>query len=55
MQTIIQRLLQPSTHAGLGLLLIALAHLFPEYAMILNAVAACFGGSAVALNEAPKQ
>lgn len=42
------RLRDPSTHAGIALILQALAHFFPAWATVLNAIAALFAGTTLA-------
>lgn len=45
---VISRLREPSTHAGIAALLLALSQMFPAYALILQTAAAVFGGGAIA-------
>jgi hypothetical protein len=45
------RLREPSTHAGLSALLLALAQLIPAYGVVFNAAAIVLGGGAMAIPE----
>jgi hypothetical protein len=54
MSKIIDRLKEPSTHAGIALIAQAFAFFYPQYATILNCLTALFGGGAVALPEGPR-
>lgn len=51
---ILARMREPSTHAGIAAVLMALAPMFPAYAGILQAIAVAFGGVAVAKPDAPR-
>lgn len=46
MNTILNRLSEPSTHAGISAISLALATIFPLYAAIFNGIAIFFGGVA---------
>jgi hypothetical protein len=46
-----QRSREPSTHAALAAVAVALAQLFPAWSNIFNAVALAFGGAGYALPE----
>jgi hypothetical protein len=47
MNTILNRLSEPSTHAGLSALSLVLASVFPPYAVIFQGIAAFFASTAV--------
>lgn len=51
MEYIKARLAEPSTHAGLCGLTLVLATAFPQYAMLINGLAAVFGFSSAALPD----
>lgn len=51
MQYILARLKEPSTHAGIGLLIMAIAAVMPQYAHYILGVAGVFGFGAAALPE----
>ena len=48
---VIDRLKEPSTHAGISAILMALASFFPQYSTIIWTVAGIFGFAAVGVSE----
>lgn len=48
---ILERLKEPSTHAGISALLAAAASFLPQYAVIIWTVAGIFGFGAVIISE----
>ena len=54
MKWLIQRLQEPSTHAGIGIVLTALSTFLPQYAPIITGVASLFGFGAVVTAEKSK-
>ena len=51
MSWILDRLKEPSTHAGLATLFLAASQFFPQYASLILGVAGLFGCGAVATTE----
>lgn len=51
MQYIIARLKEPSTHAGLAMVIAAVAAFLPQYSHYIMGIAAVFGFGAVAAPE----
>ena len=51
---LLARMREPSTHAGIAAVLMALAPIVPAYAGILQAIAVAFGGVAIAKPDAPR-
>lgn len=51
MQWIFSRIKEPSTHAGIAALLLAGSSFFPQYAGIIQTVAALFGFGAIGSSE----
>ena len=49
MNYILEKLKQPSTHAGIAALCGSLAIFLPQYAAIFAAIAAAFGGAAATM------
>lgn len=49
---LLARLREPSTHAGIAAVLMAIAPMFPAWAGVLQAIAVAFGGVAVAKPDA---
>lgn len=52
---LLARLREPSTHAGIATVLMAIAPMLPAYASILQAIAVAFGGVAVAKPDPMKR
>lgn len=50
--SLLNRISEPSTHAGLSAVLLALSFFLPQYAGIIQGMAALFGFTAVAIPEA---
>jgi len=55
MNAFLQRLTEPSTHAGVGILLQAAKAFFPQYAGVIDSATAFFGSLAVVLAEKKQQ
>lgn len=55
LQTIYNRTKEPSTHAGLSLMLLAAAAFMPQYAFWINSMAGLFGFTAAAIPEKGEQ
>lgn len=51
---LLARMREPSTHAGIAAVLMAVAPFLPAYAGILQAIAVAFGGVAVAKPDVPR-
>ncbi len=51
MQYILARLKEPSTHAGIALLIMAITAVVPQYSQYITGIAAVFGFGAAALPE----
>lgn len=47
MQWLLARLKEPSTHAGIGMLLMAAAQFFPAYSTVILSIGTAFGFTAV--------
>lgn len=51
MQYVLERLKEPSTHAGIAMLIAAVAAFVPQYSQYIMGIAAVFGFGAVAVPE----
>ena len=51
MNWILDRIREPSTHAGLGIVVTAAAQLFPQYQMLILGIAGLFGVGSVVIAE----
>ena len=51
MKWIVDRLSEPSTHAGLAAILLAISSFFPEFATVLQSIAAIFGLTAAGKSD----
>ena len=51
MYSVIDRLKEPSTHAGICGIIYGIGMLFPQYTAITSVIALLFGGSAVVIPE----
>lgn len=51
---LLERLKEPSTHAGISALLMATASFFPQYSQMIWAIAGLFGFAAIGIAEKSK-
>lgn len=51
MKYLLQRLIEPSSHAGLAAIAVALGTFFPQYKAVADALVALFGSLAVVISE----